>query len=117
MDKNRVAVRLSKEEKKVLVGLALKYDMRISEYIKYRVFDQNPDYIEGDIKFISPDQAKNAYFLAMSQVKLMKVLQALFEKQGLMTKEEFLKFDKQSKELCVSALANLGYRKIEVDTT
>jgi hypothetical protein len=110
---NRLGIRISKKEKAELVKLAKLYDLTVTDYVKLKLFTHNSDYLEEDVKFIAPKEDKQAYFLAMSQVKLMLTLEKLFEKQGLMSKEEFRIFEKEASTICRQTISAFGYQKIE----
>jgi hypothetical protein len=110
---NRLEIRITKEERLELNKLAKAYNLSASEYVKLKIFEHNTDYVDQDIKFITPQKAKHSYFLALSQVKLFLTFQRLFEKQGLMKVEEFKSFDKEITELGREMINKVGYKRIE----
>ena len=110
---SRLGIRLTKAEKSIINNLAKSYNLSSTEYLKLKVFEHNPDYLRKDMKFIIPDRSTHSYFLALSQVKLMYAVEKLFEKQGLMKKEEFRAFEEESSKICGHRLDILGYKKVE----
>jgi 5-methylcytosine-specific restriction endonuclease McrBC regulatory subunit McrC len=106
-------MRITKEEKSIISKLAKSFNISVSEYLKLKVFEHNSDHLKGNAKFITPDQSTHSYFLALSQVKLMYAVEKLFEKQGLMKKEEFRAFEEESSKICGHRLDILGYKKVE----
>lgn len=115
MKKERQEFRFSEQEKRSLEDLAIKHSMTVSDYIKAKVFSQNPDFLEEDVKYICPNSAKHSYFLALSQIRLLHVIRELFVRNNIMTMEEFKIFYAKTKEQDAEVLATLGYKKIIKD--
>ena len=108
-------IRFKKNEKETLKNLAAKSGMTVSDYIKYRLFDQNSDLTEEDIKYISPQSSKQEYFLAFSVMKIQRLLREVLLGRKDMTVDSYLQLDiavaKRSRDL----IAKLGYKKIKKD--
>lgn len=107
--------RFSDYEIKKLKQLAKLNGMNESEYIKNKLFVQNPDLIEGNETYISPEQNKQGYFFAFSLIKQNLVMQEFLSKNGVMTHKEYDAFCKQETPKIREILSSLGFKKIEKD--
>ncbi len=111
---DRLGIRINASEKAILNKLAKSYDLSVSDYVKLKIFEHNIDYVGQESKFVIPQELKHSYFLALSQIKLYLTLQELFERQGLMDREEFKSFDKKITEIGKEIIGKFGYKKIVV---
>jgi hypothetical protein len=113
---SRYELRLTKAEKAIINKLARSFNLSSAEYLKLKMFEHNPDYLDQDPKFIVPNQSKHFYFMAMSQIRLMHMFEKLFEKLNLMKKDEFGLFEKELTTVCRQTIGKHGYQKLEKST-
>ena len=110
-----IHTRLSKNEKETVEKLAKKFGMTMSDYIKCKLFDQNPDLTDEDIKYLHPQSSKQAYFLAFSVMKLQRMLRAILLGQRDLTLDEFSELDTEVANTTRKIIAAQGYKKIKKD--
>lgn len=113
MKRIRLDIRFSEKEKQKLRELAATFGTNVSDYVKNKVFYQNPDLIDEDEKYICPNSFKQAYFLAFSQIKALHLLKQIFIKQKGMDSDDYQKFVKHDYDKIADDLSQLGYRKIK----
>lgn len=112
MKEVRLHIRFSEKEKQKLNELAAIFGMSVSEYVKSKLFDYNPDFLEED-KYICPHALKQAYFLAFSQIRIQRLLKEILLKQEGMTPDLFAAFRKEDVLKSEEILLGLGYRKVK----
>lgn len=113
MKSKQKGFRFSERETKMLAQLAKEQGMNESEYIKSKLFDNNPDLSEEGIKYICPSFLKHSYFLAFSQIRIQFLLEKILLNHENMNLEEFDKFRKEDKQKIEKILSELGYKKIQ----
>jgi len=107
--------RLSKSEKETVEKLAKKFGMTVSDYIKYKLLDQNADLQDEGIKYLCPQSSKQAYFLAFSVMKIQRMLRAISLGQKNVTLDEFGELDTEVANKTREIIAVHGYKKIKKD--
>ena len=71
---------------------------------------------EEDVKYICPHPAKQAYFLAFSQIRIQQLLKEILLKQEGMTPDLFAEFRREDVPKSEEILLSLGYRKVKKES-
>lgn len=106
-------IRLSPNEKEVLKKKASECGMTVTNYIKYKCLDQNPDLLEDGVRYICPNHNKQGYFVAFSLIKIQKLLKAVLVDGGGMTEKKFNNYCDKEEPDSREILNYVGYDKIE----
>ena len=108
----KINLRFAKKEKATLKSLSKKFGMTMSEYVKRKLFDQNSDLMDGDIKYLCPQSSKQGYFLAFSVMKLQRMAMSILMGQKDLTAEEFSQLDDEVTREAREIIAIHGYKKL-----
>ena len=79
---SRIEIRLNKCEKETLKKLARNSGMTASDYIKYRLFDQNPDLANVENVYHCPSGEHYNYVMACFSMLNYKLLDSLVKKMN-----------------------------------
>lgn len=77
MQRIRQDIRLTKIEKEILENISNKQGMNVTEYIKHKLFDQNPDLINDDYIYYCPSSERYNYAIAGISMSNYYLLESL----------------------------------------
>lgn len=108
----RIYTRISLVEKEALKNIAQIAGMTISEYIKHRLFDQNPDAAGKEDKFMTPNVSKHSYIVAFNLIRIQQLIKRLALKQEIVTEKELTLLCSEDTANIRKLLEGIGYKKI-----
>ena len=111
MKENRHNLRLSNEEKELLNKLAIQRRCSVTHYIKYRLFNSNPDISKDMDLYESPSGDKHNYLTAKTLQDIYLLILHLINANK--TSEETVEIKKRCREHADKNIAKLGYLKVE----
>jgi hypothetical protein len=110
MKELRLHIRVNEEEKLLFDRLASGARMTVSDYIKYRVFENNPDCIKDGVIYESPSVDKHNYYVMKGLAHALRILMKLTQEQkGVDT---FKTFNEECLKEVSTKLSELGYNKV-----
>ncbi len=104
--------RFTEIEKETLAKLAKDAGMTGTEYIKHRLFDQNPDAAVKEDKFMTPNVSKHSYVVAFNLIRIQQLIKRLALKQEIVTEKELALLCSEDTENIRKLLEGIGYQKI-----
>lgn len=104
--------RFTTSEIKTLSILAQKQGMNHSDYIKHRLFDQNPDAAVKEDKFMTPNVSKHSYVVAFNLIRIQQLIKRLALKEEIVTEKELALLCSEDTENIRKLLEGIGYQKI-----
>jgi hypothetical protein len=113
MTEHRIHVRANEEEKKLLEKAATNRDMTISDYIKYRVFHNNPEISTENAIYEGPSKDRHNFLtMAVLHDVYWMIYQFLSEDKSDEEKKEFRNNLKMKTK---NTITNYGYLRINKD--
>lgn len=113
MKETKFTLRLNKREKDSLKSIVVKNGMTITDYIKYRLFYNNPEITEEKFIYESPSKDKHNYLL-MGVLQDIYLLMSHFIGESR-TQEELKDLKAFYREQARKNIASYGYLKVEAD--
>ena len=111
MKENRYNLRLSKEENDLLHKIISKKDITVADYIKQRLFHNNPDISDDKFRYECPTKDRHHYLtIGILQDIYMLILNQIAENK---TDEEFLEIKSACRENAKQNVINYGYLKVK----
>lgn len=108
----RIQLRVNIDEKVLLEKLAKDANMTISDYIKYRVFMNNPHRNEEKELFETPSTDKHNYYMMLRASQAVGLLFNYICEQK--EAEKFTEFNTRCQQEVIKKMADIGYQKIEL---
>jgi hypothetical protein len=113
MKKSRSEILVSEEEKKILEKSANNRDMTVSEYIRYRVFHNNPEISSESFVYETPAKDRHNFLnMAVLHDIYWMMYQHLSENKS---DEEKTEFRNDLKLKTKNSITNYGYLKVAKD--
>ena len=113
MEENRLVVRMDCKEKDMILKAATNRDMTISDYIKYRVFHNNPEISKEDVIYECPAKDRHNFLnMAVLHDIYWMIYQFLSEDKSDEKKKEFRKNIKMKTK---ETITHYGYLRISKD--
>ena len=110
MTESRCNIILTKKEKELLKRIAVKNDLTITDYIKSRIFNNNPDVASDAFIYECPARSKHNYLTVGILQDIYYLLLHVIAKDNDL--DEVEKIKSLTRELAKKSLANYGYLKI-----
>lgn len=114
MKRIRQDIRLSQNEKNLLIKWAQEQGMTVTDYIKHKLFDRNTDFINDEYIFECPSGERYNYSIAglsmLNHLVLKSLTEKLYGDQSVAIINDSIKESKSKLEQLY------GYRKIKVKT-
>ena len=109
----RIYIRLEKNQKNQLSKLSAKYGLSVTDYVKYKIFDQNSDFANNEYIFQCPSGERYNYSIAGLSMLNHLVLKALTEK--LYGEQSIAVISDSIKETRSKLEELYNYKKIKVE--
>ena len=113
MNETKILLSLSKSENELLRKISQSNETSMTEYIKYRVFRNNPELTDKEFIFHRPSKDKHEYLtIGMIQELYLLIMQILSESK---TDEAMEKIKQHCREQARMNIANYGYIRVKSD--
>ena len=103
-------IRFSEAEVKALKKLAKNNDMAVSDYIRYRVFENNPELVDTKHIYESPCKDKHNFYTMGTLHDIYFLLRYLISNQ--LDSDAFKEISNECRELAKNKINQYGYLKI-----
>lgn len=110
MSEARLHIRMDIDERDKLEALSAAAQMTVSDYIKYRVFTNNPDLKENNTIYESPFVDKHNYYVMKGIAHVLNMLMKLLQEQK--GYDAFKTFNEGCLKEVYAKLRELGYNKM-----
>ncbi len=108
----RISLRLEKKHKTILNSIAKKQGMTVTDYIKYKLFDQNLDLTDQEYIYCCPNGERYNYSIAgfsmLNYLLIESLVQKIYGDESIKIINSCIE---ESKEKLIT---NYGYKKIKV---
>jgi hypothetical protein len=102
-------IRMDKKDIDILKKLAASYGYSMSDYVKRKVFDENEDLKNGDIRYIIPHANKHKLLIVSLLHKILYMLKKTLLTQGI-TADEIQTSENESLFYAKEKLEKHGYK-------
>ncbi len=113
---NRIEFRLHSQQKEQLSKIAKQYGLTLSDYIKMKVFNENQDIDNNEVRYVSPQASKHNLLSVSILYKTLYMVMEILNKQGF-SQEEILKMEQNSLEYARDKREKQGYRVLMEEET
>ncbi len=111
MSKNRIYIRIDADEKNRLQKTAESFGYNLSEYIRYKIFNENADLEDEQPRYISPIKEKHNILSISVIYKILHLSKEILLKQGF-NNSEVLKLEQKALEYAREQREVQGYKLI-----
>lgn len=110
MKELRVDIRINEKEKETLQRISQRNNMTVTDYIRYRVFHNNPDTTNEEYIYETPAKDRHNYLIMAILNNVYWMLHHSFlEQKGA---EKMQEFKNICKEAAKKDIVNYGYLKV-----
>ena len=111
MNNTRIFIRIAKNEKTILQNVATSFGYNLSEYIKYKLFNENADIASKEDRYIIPSIDKHNILSISLLYKILYLNREILVKQGL-SYDEVSKLEQKALEYAREQREIQGYKLI-----
>ncbi|MBA8667352.1 hypothetical protein H1Q59_05540 [Holosporaceae bacterium 'Namur'] len=110
MQEIRLVLRMNDKEKKTLAKFARNNGMSMSDYVRYRLFENNPELVDTKHIYESPGKDKHNFYTMGTLYDIYFLLRYLISNQ--LDSDTFKEISNECRELAKNKINQYGYLKI-----